>query len=103
MAPQMLFGAVFATALAVAAPGALPWAIPTLAGCLLAVPFTCGTAAPRFGAWMRRYRLCAVPDDLAPAPVLARIGAPAPEILRPAFAEIAPGAMVRPGYEHGAD
>ena len=73
-APQMLFGLLFAGTLLVMAPGALAWAAPTLAACALSVPFTCATAAPRLGRWMRRSGLCAVPDDREPAEILRRIG-----------------------------
>ncbi len=65
--PQMLFGACFAAGLAVLAPGALPWATPTLAACALAVPFACLTAGGGLSRWMVRRRLCAVPDEYAPA------------------------------------
>nr|WP_321985686.1 glucans biosynthesis glucosyltransferase MdoH [uncultured Lichenicoccus sp.] len=68
--PQLLFGIGFALVLLRVAPGALAWAAPTLAGCLLAVPFACVTAGPRLGGWMTRAGLCAVPDEADPAPVL---------------------------------
>src|SRR5579871_353858 len=61
--PQMLFGAFFAAGLALLAPGAIPWAVPTLAACALAVPFACLTAGDGLGRWMVRHRLCAVPDE----------------------------------------
>jgi membrane glycosyltransferase len=61
--PQMLFGAFFAAGLALLAPGAIPWAAPTLAACALAVPFACLTADGGLGRWMVRHRLCAVPDE----------------------------------------
>ena len=77
--PQLLFGVVFGLVLLRVAPGALPWAAPTLAGCLLAVPFACVTAGPRLGGWMTRTGLCAVPDEADPAPVLV---ASAPESRR---------------------
>jgi membrane glycosyltransferase len=102
--PQMLFGAVFVAALLAIAPGALIWASPTLAACLLAIPFTCWTAAPPLGAWMRRMRLCAVPDDFAAAAILARIGDDRPaEATRPVFARALPHAMAKPGFEHGVE
>jgi membrane glycosyltransferase len=78
-APQMLFGLAFGGALWLAAPGAFIWASPTLAACALAIPFTCLTAAPRLGAWMKRYRLCAVPDEIAPPALLARLETPVAE------------------------
>jgi len=65
--PQMLFGAFFAVGLAALAPGAIPWAAPTLAACALAVPFACLTAGGGLSRWMVRRRLCAVPDEYPPA------------------------------------
>jgi membrane glycosyltransferase len=104
MAPQMLFGALFAAALLATAPGALVWAAPTLAACLLAIPFTCWTAAPHFGAWMRRAEICAVPDEIVPAPILTRLAEAGPaKSRRPAFARGLAAAMAAPRYEHGAD
>jgi membrane glycosyltransferase len=61
--PQFLLGLVFGLATWLVAPGALPWAIPTLAGSLLAVPFACITASPRLGRWMCRVGLCAIPGE----------------------------------------
>ena len=61
--PQFLLGLFFGLATWHVAPGSLPWAIPTLTGSLLAVPFACITANSRLGAWMQRARLCAVPGE----------------------------------------
>ena len=66
--PQLLFGIVFGTVLWRVAPGAIPWALPTLAGSLLAIPFAWITARPRLGRWMVRSGLCAIPDEYDPAP-----------------------------------
>ena len=66
--PQLLFGVFFAVALWRVAPGAIPWALPTLAGSLLAIPFAWVSAWPRLGRWMVRHGLCAIPDEYDPAP-----------------------------------
>jgi membrane glycosyltransferase len=76
--PQMVFGGLFAGVLAIVAPGALPWAAPTLVACALAIPFTCITAGKALGQWMVRRRLCAVPDEYEPSPVLRRLAALTP-------------------------
>jgi len=73
--PQIVFGAILTAALAWLAPGALPWASPTIAACALAVPFTCLTAGAALGRFMVRHRLCAIPDEFAPAEELRRIAA----------------------------
>jgi membrane glycosyltransferase len=83
--PQMAFGALLAGVLAIAAPGALPWAAPTLLASALAIPFTCITAGKGLGRWMVRHRLCAVPDEYAPSAVLRRLAvlsSISPEALR---------------------
>ncbi len=72
--PQLLFGLVFGLALWRVAPGAIPWALPTLAGSLLAIPFACVTAWPWLGRWMVRTGLCAIPDEAEPAPEVAALG-----------------------------
>ena len=71
--PQMLFGAIFAGLLADLAPGALPWAAPTLLASALAVPFACITTGRTMSRWMVRHRLCAVPDEYEISPVLRRL------------------------------
>ena len=64
--PQLLLGLVFGLTLWHLAPGSLPWAIPTLAGSLLAIPFACITANPSLGLWMRHNGLCSVPGEWDP-------------------------------------
>jgi membrane glycosyltransferase len=71
--PQLAFGLVFGTVLWRVAPGAIPWALPTLAGSLLAIPFAWVTARPRFGCWMVRSGLCAIPDEYDPQPEVASL------------------------------
>jgi membrane glycosyltransferase len=66
--PQLLFGVFFTVALWRVAPGAIPWALPTLAGSLLAIPFAWVSAWPRLGRWMVRHGLCAIPDEHDPPP-----------------------------------
>jgi membrane glycosyltransferase len=72
--PQLLFGLVFGLALWRVAPGAIPWALPTLAGSLLAIPFACVTAWPWLGRWMVRAGFCAIPDEVAPSAEVAALG-----------------------------
>ncbi len=73
--PQMLFGGLLAALLAMLAPGTLPWAAPTLLALVLAIPFTCITTGKTMGRWMVRHRICAVPDEYEPSPVLRRLAA----------------------------
>jgi len=73
--PQMVFGLLLAGTLAIVNPGSLPWAAPTLAACLFAVPFTCATAGARSSRWMVRHRLCAIPDEYDEAAILRRLAA----------------------------
>jgi membrane glycosyltransferase len=71
--PQLSFGALFANGLTVFAPGALPWAAPTLAACALAIPFACATTTEGTGRWMSSLGLCSIPDEYAPATELRRL------------------------------
>jgi membrane glycosyltransferase len=71
--PQLLFGLVFGTVLWRVAPGAIPWALPTLAGSVLAIPFAWVTARPALGRWMVHNGLCAIPDDYDPKPEVAAL------------------------------
>ncbi len=70
MWPQTALGLALTAAVASAAPGALPWAAPVLAGLTLAIPFTVLTASPRLGRWAARVGLCATPEEIAPPPVI---------------------------------
>jgi membrane glycosyltransferase len=72
--PQLLFGLIFGVSLWRVAPGAIPWALPTLAGSLLAIPFAWVTASPRLGRWMVRHGLCAIPDEYDPRPEVTALG-----------------------------
>jgi membrane glycosyltransferase len=91
--PQMLTGLAVAVILALRSPSALPWAVPTVVSLALCVPFTCLTAAPMVGRWFQRHGLCAVPDDLDPAPEVRAVINPAPDRdAVPADAVIAPAA-----------
>jgi membrane glycosyltransferase len=79
--PQTLFGVFFALALAASAPGALPWAAPTILACGLAVPFACVTAGSMAGRWVVRHRLCAVPEEIDEVALTSR-SAPTRRLLR---------------------
>ncbi len=46
--------------------GAVFWALPLAGGLLVGVPFCVLTADPRFGGWLRRWRVAAVPEELRP-------------------------------------
>ena len=51
--------------LAFGAPAAVPYALPFVAGLVLAVPFAKFTADPDVGASMVRAGLCATPEEVA--------------------------------------
>jgi membrane glycosyltransferase len=74
--PQALLGVAGFGLLAIEAPSVLPWALPTLVPCLLAVPFTCFSAGGRLGRFFVRHRLCAIPDEYALSPLLTSEGTP---------------------------
>ena len=87
--PQLTFGLITVVILGLFMPPAILWAGLTIIPCLLAVPFTCVTSARWLGRAMTRARLCAIPDEFAPA---WEIGGPAPR------AEIG-GGVEMPGLE----
>jgi membrane glycosyltransferase len=68
--PQTLFGVAGFALLEFVAPSVLPWALPSLLPCLLAAPFTCVTAGAVSGRIFVRHRLCAIPDEYSPSPLL---------------------------------
>ncbi|MDX3807166.1 glucans biosynthesis glucosyltransferase MdoH [Bosea thiooxidans] len=73
--PHLLFGAFLFGSLAWLSPTVLAWSLPLTAGYLLAIPFAMLTALPAAGGWLARRGLCGIPEDFAPPPVLATIGA----------------------------
>ncbi len=68
--PQLLFGLTIAGLLAEFAAGATVWALPTIVPCLLAAPLTSLTAGRRLGHFFVRHRICAIPEEYAPSPLL---------------------------------
>jgi membrane glycosyltransferase len=54
----------------------LVWAAPLLAGLILAVPFAVVTASPRFGAFLTRIGLCAIPEERERPRDLQKIAGP---------------------------
>jgi membrane glycosyltransferase len=65
--PQTLIGVAWFAALLATQPALLVWAAPVLSALLLAIPFAVITARRRAGAALARQRLCATPEELAPA------------------------------------
>lgn len=62
--PQTLLGVVVFAALARGGWGPVLWALPFAGGLLTAVPFCVLTADPRFGGWLRRHGVAAVPEEV---------------------------------------
>jgi membrane glycosyltransferase len=65
--PQLTFGLAAVTILGLFMPPAILWAGLTIIPCLAAVPFACLTSMRWLGRAMTRARLCAIPDEFAPA------------------------------------
>ncbi len=83
--PQTLFGSTVILLLAIGAPTALLWGLPLLAGFPLAIPFAVLTADPALGAVLARWKLCAIPEEIAPpAEVVALSGGSDADLLRAA-------------------
>ncbi|MEF2552521.1 glucans biosynthesis glucosyltransferase MdoH [Aurantimonas sp. A2-1-M11] len=97
MWPQTLFGSVMAVTLFAAAPLALVWSLPFVAGLLLAVPFTVMTAMPALGRFLSRAGLFAVPEESALPLVLKNlVPATARRWRRPAAGEAIRNAYAAP-------
>jgi membrane glycosyltransferase len=65
--PQLTFGLAAIVILGLYLPPAIGWAGMTIWPALLAIPFACITSARAFGCALTAARLCAIPDELAPA------------------------------------
>jgi len=68
-----LFGIAVATALALTRPVVLLWALPLIAGYLIAIPFAMLTAAPCVGALYVRTGLNGIPEDFDPPDEIKRL------------------------------
>ena len=62
--PHTALGVGVFAAFASAGWGTVLWAIPLAGGLVLAIPFCVLTAHPGFGAWLRRHRVAAIPEEL---------------------------------------
>jgi membrane glycosyltransferase len=62
--PHTVLGVLVFGAFAQAGWAVVFWAAPLAGGLVLAIPFCVLTAHPRFGAWLRRWRIAAVPEEL---------------------------------------
>jgi membrane glycosyltransferase len=62
--PATLFGFALLAFLIVAAPHAVPWFLPFIAGLIFAVPFAVVTASGTLGAWAAARKLCAAPEEI---------------------------------------
>lgn len=74
--PQTLIGGALFALLMWKAPGALPWASPLLVALICAIPFAVLTASPRFGLFLTRMKLCAIPEESALPSELATLHQP---------------------------
>ena len=63
--PGTLFGVVTLALIGVGAPSAIGYALPFVAGLVVAIPFAKATASPALGAFFVKRRLCAPPEEIA--------------------------------------
>jgi membrane glycosyltransferase len=79
--PQTVLGALAFAGFASAGWVATLWALPLAGGLLMAIPLCVLTADPRFGRWMRRRQIAAIPEEISLHPVRERTrAAPAPAL-----------------------
>jgi membrane glycosyltransferase len=64
--PASLFGALVCGALAALSPATLAWSLPLTFGYLVAIPFAVLTAVEDAAELLKRYALCAIPEELEP-------------------------------------
>ena len=62
--PHTAFGIAIFAGLAAGSWAAVLWALPFAGGLLVAIPFCVATAEPRFGRWLRRRGIAAVPEEV---------------------------------------
>ena len=63
--PATLFGFALLAFLVVAAPHAVPWFLPFIAGLIFAIPFAVATASGTLGVWAAARKLCAAPEEIS--------------------------------------
>ena len=63
--PQTLIGTLAFATFAAAGWRAVLWAIPFAGGLVVAIPFCVLTADPRFGSWLQRIGLAAIPEEVS--------------------------------------
>ncbi|MEO1016698.1 MAG: glucans biosynthesis glucosyltransferase MdoH [Pseudomonadota bacterium] len=74
MWPQLVFGLTVGFVVGLTAPSILPWVSPIIIGCVLAAPLTWFTSLEWAGRFVRRLRLCAIPEENKHVPVLGLAG-----------------------------
>jgi membrane glycosyltransferase len=73
MWPQTAFGVVLLAFALALAPGVILWSLPLTLGYFLAIPFAVATADPRFGAFLARTGLCAIPEEIETPAIIATL------------------------------
>ena len=71
--PQTAFGLILFAIAAELAPQLILWSLPLTLGYVLAAPFAVITSGPAFGQFLKKTGLCAIPEDLAPPPILTTL------------------------------
>jgi membrane glycosyltransferase len=71
--PHLLFGIYVVGSLAILSPKVMWWAMPLLAGYLVAIPFAVSSASPAIGRWFVGKGLCGIPEDFKAPPELEAI------------------------------
>jgi membrane glycosyltransferase len=78
--PQMAFGVVVCTLALIGNSTLFFWGLIMTAGYLLAVPFGVVTANPALGERLARWKLCAIPEDFAPPPIMQAVQHPSAQL-----------------------
>ena len=75
--PHTLLGIAGAGAFAAVSNAAFWWSLPLMLGPMLSIPLAVLTSSQRFGRFMLKHRLCALPEEKEPPPELVALGLPA--------------------------
>lgn len=84
--PQTAVGMGLLAAIGFAAPEAIAWFLPFLAGLVLAIPFAVATTSRRLNRLATRWKLCALPEEIdAPEEIVAALAFEAANGVREAY------------------
>jgi membrane glycosyltransferase len=86
---QTAAGAALLPIVVIEAKGALLYSLPIWMGLLLSIPLAVLSASPSVGRAFARIKLCAIPEEFEPAPILDAIRTVPPQFAEPSVPDAA--------------